>query len=161
VFQITRRTDYAVRILLALGENRGGRLPAKRVAESMGIPRSFLHKIAADLVKANLVTTHPGPGGGLELAQPPEEITLLTILEAIEGPVCLNICLLRPRECPRDQICPAHDFWGWLQAMIVQELRSTTLKMLVAQARQLKGRPQLREVAHAYPGSHPAAGASK
>ena len=115
MFQITRRADYAVRIMLDLGGQPAGQwTQAQDISRRMLVPRAFLHKITADLVAAGLVHTFPGPTGGLALARPATEINLLQVLEAIDGPICLNMCLLRPRECPRDQICPAHTFWGRL-----------------------------------------------
>jgi len=138
MFQITRRADYAVRILLDLGAQPDGDwTQAQAIARRMGVPQPFLHKITADLVDAGLVRTCPGPTGGLALARLAAEINLLQVLEAIDGPICLNICLRRPRECPRDRICPAHTFWGRLQASLVQQLRSATLDALVAEARAL------------------------
>jgi Rrf2 family protein len=140
MFQITRRADYAVRILLDLGGQPSGTwAPAAETARRMGVPQAFLHKITADLVRAGLVRTFPGPTGGLALGRPAPQISLLHILEAIDGPICLNICLARPHECPRDQICPAHRIWGRAQAALVAELRTATLDALVAEARALEG----------------------
>jgi Rrf2 family transcriptional regulator, iron-sulfur cluster assembly transcription factor len=138
MFQITRRADYAVRIMLDLGAQPAGVwVPAQAVAQRMLIPRAFLHKITAGLVKAGLVATFPGPTGGLALARPAAEVSLLQVLEAIDGPICLNMCLRRPRECPRDGICPAHRFWGRLQASVVEQLRGARLDALVAEAAAL------------------------
>ncbi len=143
MFQITRRADYAIRILLDLGAQPAGQWsPARAIARRMGVPQPFLHKITADLVEAGLVCTFPGPSGGLALACPAAEINLLQALEAIDGPICLNSCLLRLRECPRDRICPAHTFWGRLQASLVQQLRAATLDQLVAEARALQDTPR-------------------
>ena len=135
MFQITRRADYAVRMLLALAaQPEGSRVPTSGLAPQTGVPRAFLHKITADLVRAGLVRTTPGPAGGLALARPASEIHLQHILEAIEGPIYLNVCLVRPHECPRDQTCPAHPFWARLQAGLVAELRAATLARLLAEA---------------------------
>ena len=148
MFQVTRRADYAVRILLDLAEQPDGEwVPTPGIARRMLIPPQFLHKITADLVKAGLVCTFPGPTGGLALARPAHTINLLQVLEAIDGPVCLNVCLLRPQECPRDRICPAHTFWGRLQASIMLQLRAATLDVLVFEAHALRERrPQLRSI---------------
>lgn len=112
---------------------------------------AFLHKIVRDLVRAGLVRTYPGPSGGLELGRPAATINLLGILEAIDGPVCLNMCLLRPKECSRDLICPAHRFWGRLQAKVVQEMEDATLDSLVAEASELKRRPQRPDLPYLFP----------
>jgi Rrf2 family iron-sulfur cluster assembly transcriptional regulator len=143
MFPLTRRADYAVRIMLELGDKADGqRMPAAQVAQKAGIPLAFLHKIVADLVKAGLVQTYSGPNGGLMLAQPVESINLVHILKAIEGPIYLNTCLVRPKECPRDQTCSVHNFLGRLQANIIQQLQEATLDKLVAEKRELGHQPR-------------------
>lgn len=139
MFQVSRRLDYAVRILVELGGYPPEVLVNTRViAKGTGVPKAYLHKITADLVKAGLVHTTSGPAGGLNLLRTPKDITMLQIMEAMEGPLLLNICLLRPRECPRDVVCPAHGFWGNLQATVCQQLQATTLESLVIEAKRLK-----------------------
>lgn len=143
LFEITRRADYATRMMLELGEQAEGEwMLTERIVRNTSVPKAFLHKITADLVKAGLVKTYPGPTGGLALARPAHTINLLHILEAIEGPICVNICQLRPRECPRDLICPAHTVWGRLQGMIIQQLQSAILNQLVEEAQYLKKNPR-------------------
>jgi Rrf2 family iron-sulfur cluster assembly transcriptional regulator len=139
VLQISRRADYAVRIMLELGLHDSEQLlSAVELTEYAEVSKAFLHKIVADLAKAGLVVTYKGPAGGIALAQPPAEISMLNVLAAVDGPVCLNTCLLRPSECPRDTLCPAHLFWGRLQSIVMSELAKATLDKLVAQARALK-----------------------
>ena len=108
-------------------------MPATQVAQKASIPLAFLRKITVDLVRAGLVQAYSGPSGGLTLAQPAASINLVHILEAVEGPICLNTCLVRPKECPRDQICPVHGFLGRLQANLIQQLQEATLDKLVAE----------------------------
>lgn len=147
MFQISRRVDYAVRIMIELGmQDEGPYLSARRVSAKTAVPKAFLHKITADLVRAGLVVTQTGPSGGLSLQKPCSEVNLLHILEAIEGPVCLNVCLIRPEECSRDRFCPAHDVWGRLQVMIVNELKKTRLDTLVVEAKQLQKKPRTSRV---------------
>lgn len=117
-------------------------MSARRVSARTAVPKAFLHKITADLVRANLIMTQTGPTGGLALQNECREINMLHIVEAIEGPVCLNICLLRPNECNRDRICPGHDVWGRLQLMVVHQLQSTNLADLVVEAHNLKKNPR-------------------
>lgn len=139
MFPLTRRADYAVRLMLELGDTADGqRVPATQVAQKCGIPLAFLRKIVADLAKSGLVRSYSGPNGGLILGQPAVSINLIHILEAIEGPLCLNICLVRPQECPRDQICPVHGILGRLQVNLIQQLQEATLDQLVAEKRELE-----------------------
>lgn len=145
MFQISRRADYAVRIMLELGLLNGReRLSSREVSRKTGVPKAFLHKITADLVKANLVVTYAGPAGGLMLRRTPNKINVLHILEAVEGPICLNICLLDPDECNRQAICPAHDFWADLQSNVARQLQDMTLEKLIDEARELKKNPRSR-----------------
>ena len=151
MFPLTRRADYAVRIMLELGDKAdcGQRVPATQIAQKTNIPLAFLRKIVADLVKAGLVQTYSGPSGGLTLAQPAANINLLHVLEAIEGPICLNTCLVRPKECPRNLTCPVHSFLGRLQANIIQQLQEASLDGLVAEKRELERSPP--EIQSLYP----------
>lgn len=143
MFQISRRTDYAFRVMIELGLTDDEIcLSARELARRTAVSQAFLHKITGDLVKASLVRTYAGPTGGLALARVASSITVLHIVEAVEGPICLNVCQLRPRECPRDLICPAHGYWGRLQNQIVGFMQSTTLAELAAEARLLKKKPQ-------------------
>lgn len=143
MFQISRRVDYAVRIMIELGmQTPGAFLSARRVSARTAVPKAFLHKITADLVRANLIHTQTGPSGGLTLQRDVAEINLLHIVEAIEGPVCLNICLIRPQECNRDRFCPGHEVWGRLQMMLVAELKNTTLAALTTEAKRLQKQPR-------------------
>ncbi len=134
MFQITRRADYAVRIMLTLGAAPDGALvPASALAAATMVPQSFLYRITAQLVQAGLVRSSPGPAGGLALARPATEISVLHILEAADGPLCLNVCLVRPHECPRDRQCPAHGLWGRLQTEVAHQLGQATLAGLLAE----------------------------
>ncbi len=145
MFRISRRVDYATRIMIELGlQPPNTFLAVRQVSHRTDVPKAFLHKITADLVRAKLIYTQTGPSGGLALQKEQCTISLLDIIEAIEGPVCLNVCLIRPQECNRDFLCPAHAFWGKLQMMVVAELRQTTLDLMVEEARRLKQHPRKR-----------------
>lgn len=151
MLQISRRADYAVRITLEMS-----RLPddalisAGDLADRTQVPKSFLHKIVADLVKAGLVVTYKGPTGGLTLSRPARSITVRHVIEAVDGPICLNACLLRPHECPRDGICPAHTFWGRLQQMVLAEMQAATFDRLATEADLLSGHPRRSPVEFPY-----------
>ncbi len=135
MFRINRRTDYSVRVMLALAKRSYGvRLSTRAIQDEMLVPRPFLQRIIADLSKAGLIFTQPGPGGGLQLAFPAEHITLRHIWEAIEGPLLVSECLSACGECPLDKGCPVQSRWGRLQALIVQELEGINLQELASQA---------------------------
>ena len=155
MFQVSRRVDYAVRIMIELGmQPKGTFMPARRVSAHTAVPKAFLHKITVDLVRTGLLITQTGPTGGLALQKQCGEITMLHIIEAIEGPVCLNVCLIRPQECNRDRICPGHEVWSRLQTMIIEALQNTNLANLVDEANRLKQNP--RSVNGNFPYLYPA-----
>jgi Rrf2 family protein len=138
VFRVNRRTDYAVRVLLALAKEKDGtRKSIRAIQEEMIVPRAFLKRIVADLSAAGLVHTFPGPNGGLELARPAWTINLRHIWESIDGPLLISDCLKAPGVCPLDCDCPVHSRWKRMQTMIMSELNSTTLEQLAIEAHQL------------------------
>jgi Rrf2 family protein len=138
MFRINRRTDYSVRVMLCLARRPAGtRLSTQVVQDEMQVPRAFLQRIIADLSRAGLVSTYPGPSGGLELARPPETVNLRQIWEAIEGPLLISGCLDGPGVCCLDTGCPMRCRWSKLQAMIVAELEAATLDQLAAEANRL------------------------
>ncbi|MCA9965826.1 MAG: Rrf2 family transcriptional regulator [Anaerolineales bacterium] len=130
MFQVSRRVDYAVRLMIALSQMpEGTRQTTRILAKRTGISKPFLHKIAADLVKADLVNTYAGPTGGLELARRPEDITMRHIIEAIERPIVLDPCTVKPETC-RELAQQVHSYWETLQDAIVQQLDATPLTAL-------------------------------
>ena len=141
MFRINRRTDYAVRVMVALAKRPlGQRLATQTIQEEMLVPRAFLQRIVADLAKAGLVITFAGPGGGLELARPGAEINLRHIWEAIEGPLLISECLTGCGDCPHDCLCPVRWHWGTIQAQMQAELERATLAVLVQEAHELAAR---------------------
>ena len=137
MFRVNRKTDYAVRVMLSLAQRPfGARLSTKSIQDEMLIPRAILRRIIANLSRAQLVGTFPGPGGGVELARPADTITLRHVWEAIEGPILISDCLKTPGECPLDVACPVQSRWCRLQAVVIQELEATTLAQLGSEARR-------------------------
>jgi Rrf2 family protein len=130
--QITRQADYAiraVRYLAAQGENQ--RAATSTVAQEMKIPPSFLAKIISQLSIAGLLHTSRGARGGVTLARPPKDITLLDVVEAIDGPILLNECVGDPSNCVFEDECPLHPIWGEAQQALVKRLRDTRFDSLV------------------------------
>lgn len=104
--QLTRQADYALRAIIYLTLNPQARI--QEIAQAQYVPKEYLAKIIQKLARAEIVTTHRGVGGGIALSRTPEDITMLEVIEAIEGPVALNRCIIRPGECPRESYCGAH-----------------------------------------------------
>ena len=110
--EITQQADYAVRTVLDLALHAAEeRVSSEEIAQRQSIPTPFLAKIVARLAAANLVQTQRGVNGGIRLARPAGEITLLQVIEAIDGPITFNRCNRRPSECARDRTCAVHPIW--------------------------------------------------
>ncbi|MEJ2753952.1 MAG: Rrf2 family transcriptional regulator [Anaerolineales bacterium] len=131
--QITRQADYAVRAVLYLAEqNNGRRAPTSEIARKQHIPPSFLAKIVSQLSVAGVVQTSRGARGGVALARPSEDISLLEVVEAIDGPIALNECVLDPKACVFGDNCAVHEIWCNAQAELVEKLRGTNFSGLAA-----------------------------
>jgi Rrf2 family protein len=141
--EITRQADYAVRSMIHLAALplNDGRVSTATISKAEAIPLPFLTKVISRLATAGLVTTSRGMGGGVSLARPPVEITLLQVVEAVDGPIVLNHCLLRSGTCAREPFCAAHDVWDEVQTHFVQELNAVTMRELAErQAKKRKGK---------------------
>jgi Rrf2 family protein len=133
--EISRRTDYGVRVILDLASlPPAQRCSTEAIAERQNIPSPFLAKIVAQLSLAGLVTTRRGARGGVTLARPPSAISLLDVVEALEGAIRLNRCLIQPTACPRVQNCPVHDVWAEARDQLVSLLEVTTFDRLAEAA---------------------------
>jgi len=125
--QITRQADYALRAMLYLAKlEPAHRAATSQIAESKSIPPSFLAKIISQLSIAGLIHTSRGARGGVTLARAPKDISVLEVVEAIDGPIALNECTLTPEGCPFSEECPIHDLWCGTQAELIEKLRKTT-----------------------------------
>ncbi len=105
------------------------------VAARQGIPAPFLAKIVLALTRAGLLRSHRGSGGGIALAMPADQITLLQVVEAVDGPIAVSSCVLWPEECGRSGSCPVHEIWCEARSLLVDRLKSTNLQELVERSR--------------------------
>jgi len=129
--QITRQTDYAIRAVLYLAKHGSSqRVSTSTVAREMKIPASFLAKIISQLSIAGLLHTSRGARGGVSLAREPKDITVLDVVEAIDGPILLNECVAEPGTCSFEEDCPLHPIWHEAQEQLVQRLRNTNFASL-------------------------------
>lgn len=139
MLQITRDGEYAVRAILHMSARPEGSLSLiSEIAEAQEVPKSYLSKIMQHLVRAGLVKSRRGARGGFFLARKPEEITLRQAIEAIEGPIFLNVCLIKKGECHRDDFCPVHLVWQEAQRKLMEVLDGKTMAQLVEDAEALK-----------------------
>ena len=130
--QITRQADYAVRAVLHLARNGEQRTATSSIAEEQRIPPSFLAKIISQLSIAGLLHTSRGARGGVTLARNPKEITLLEVIEAIDGPIQLNECVGDEGACSFDADCPLRPVWCDAQEDLVKRLKGTNFADMVS-----------------------------
>ena len=125
--QITRQADYAVRAVLYLAKlGSDQRAATSQIAQEQQIPPSFLAKIVSQLSVAGLLQTSRGARGGVSLARDPEQISLLEVVEAIDGPILLNECVSSNGICVFGDSCPMRPVWCDAQAELVKHLKDTT-----------------------------------
>ena len=135
--------EYGIRAMVYLvGRGEDRRVLLKDISENESIPGPFLGKVFQTLVKAGLLTSSKGPGGGYQLARRPEDITLYDIYCAIDGGKDLDACAAGLDECNDEQPCPLHDSWQPIRESLTSYLTSTSLRDMsqaVAEKRKLTG----------------------
>jgi Rrf2 family protein len=131
--QLTRAADYAVRVMIHLaGLPAGTRVSRSELSAAAECPEQFLCKVLQGLTHAGLVVSHRGNTGGFELDERRREASLLDVVEAIEGPLHLNICLNRDHGCVRQSRCLAHPVWAEAQQALSKVLASHTIRELAS-----------------------------
>lgn len=132
--QITREGDYGIRSVLYLARQPYKKISyVNEISEEYNIPRSFLAKILQKLVKAKIVRSYRGVKGGFSLARPAREITMMDVLEAVEGKLYLNICLMDKKRCGFSKHCPVHSVWVNAQSKVADVLRKANFEDLAKQ----------------------------
>jgi Rrf2 family protein len=130
--QITKQADYALRAILYLSQIDGDqRASTSQIAEEQSIPPSFLAKIISQLSIAGLIHTSRGARGGVSLAKAPENISVLEVVEAIDGPIALNECTLHSDGCPFGTDCPLHSLWCEAQKDLIKRLQGTNFREIL------------------------------
>jgi len=130
--QITRQADYAVRAMVYLAQlDPQGKASTGRIAQEKSIPPSFLAKIISQLSVAGILHTSRGAKGGVSLAKPAESISLLDVIEAIDGPILLNDCVSDMSSCKFDDSCPLKPVWCDAQKMLVDHLSKANFAQFV------------------------------
>ncbi|MBI3895054.1 MAG: Rrf2 family transcriptional regulator [Acidobacteria bacterium] len=127
---ISREADYATRLIVHMAVSTPQRLQAKTLAEAERIPESFLFKILQLLMRHRLVRSYRGVYGGYQLAMDPAKLTLYRLLEIVEGPIGLNVCVASGIGCELSAGCGVHDVWVVAQAQLRQTLESVTVAEL-------------------------------
>ena len=100
------------------------------ISSALKIPPHFLGKILQSLVRSKLVVSQKGKAGGFALGKSPKEINLCTIINAIDGPVFLDGCILGFPGCCDESACPVHDQWKEIKRSIIEMLEGKSLEQL-------------------------------
>jgi Rrf2 family protein len=133
--QLTRAADYAVRVMIHLaGLPPGARVSRSELSAAAECPEQFLCKVLQNLTRAGLVISHRGNTGGFELEELHRTASVLEVVEAVEGPIRLNVCLTNDHGCTRQGWCPAHGVWAEAQGALVEVLRGNTILFLAQKA---------------------------
>lgn len=126
--QLTRAADYGVRVMIHLAtqpENSRALLP--NLARATSAPESFLSKVLQALCKAGFIVSRRGQAGGFEILPQGRRATIRSVIEAIDGPICLNICLVSGLTCVRKSYCAAHPIWLKAQEAMLGVLETSTV----------------------------------
>ena len=130
MMELTRKGEYAIRGIVYLAQQPPGRVSLiSEIAAAADVPQTFLAKIFQSFAKLGLVSSSRGTGGGFTLGRPASAITLREVVEAVEGPIVPNRCLLGSA-CNRGGPCQIHNVWKQVQSGVVQILDGVTIEKL-------------------------------
>ncbi len=131
----TKASAYALLAVSYLGRRWKGRpISVKELSTAQGISKSFLHKILTQLENQSYVRSQKGARGGFVLRRPVEEISVLEIIEAIQGPMFFQKCLLGKPECNAEDGCAVHNIWQSAQQRMKQTLETATIASISVEA---------------------------
>ena len=129
--------EYAIRALVHMAPTEDSkRFQAKDICKKAGIPESFTRKIFQDLVAAGFLDAVPGPGGGYKITKHPEDITLLEVIEAVDGENTFDGCIMGLSECNAKAPCPLHHAWAQAKEGLLERLEAQSLEDLVVTTRR-------------------------
>jgi Rrf2 family protein len=130
--EISRRTDYAIRLIAALVSNNGKPLSVREAAVSQEVPYAFARSIQHDLVKHGIIKSIRGAHGGMLLSVDPEKLTLFELIEVVQGPVNVSICTSDKDWCSRSRNCKFHRVWDGANSLLKDYLSSVSIKELLS-----------------------------
>jgi Rrf2 family protein len=131
VLRISRKIDYGLRAMIYLASiPPESVVPFREIARQMDVPEDFLAKILKTLVDTALVKSTRGPHGGYALARSPADISFLDVIEAVEGPVALNVCLDGEDACGHSTACTMVEVWRQGQERMLDVYRQSKLAEL-------------------------------
>lgn len=135
--QLTLAGEYAIRTMIHLAENESqGTVTIFEISVAQEIPEMFLRKIVPLLSTAGLIKSKKGKQGGISLAKNPDTITPLEIIQAVEGPIALNKCLIDKEFCTDVRWCSVHTIWCELLIDMKKKLSSKSIKQIAMESFQ-------------------------
>ena len=133
--QLTRAADYGFRVMIFLaGPGADTRVSLVDLAAATNAPDSFLSKVLQALSRAGLISSRRGQSGGFSISSRGSAASMLDVIEAIDGKICLNTCLIAGKSCNRKHSCPAHPIWADAQRAMLQVLGAATIANLAAES---------------------------
>jgi Rrf2 family iron-sulfur cluster assembly transcriptional regulator len=137
--ELTRKAEYAIAALVDLASQEKGAFTLSReIAKRQRIPSNFIPQIMATLSRKGWVEGVRGSGGGVRLRVPPEEISVIQVIELMEGPIALTKCLVSEGTCSNEKNCVLRGLWAKAQARMLEVLDGTTIADLVEAKRHLE-----------------------
>lgn len=130
---ITRRCDYALRILRIAYERLGSFVSVAEIAEVEEIPYAFARSIQHDLVRAGLLHTTRGAHGGLTLNCDPQHTTIAQVIEAVDGPISVAVCTSDDSACDKQACCNYNKLWRGANKLLHEYFSSITLSEILEQ----------------------------
>ncbi len=124
--EITRRAELAIRALALLG-SESGRVKASELAEALETTVAFVPQIVGPLVKAGWVRSDPGPTGGYRAVVALVDVSVLQVIEAVDGATDAGRCVVADRACQAQEPCVLHEAWGRARRELLQVLNATTM----------------------------------
>jgi Rrf2 family protein len=144
--QLTRAADYGLRVMIYLASaSAESRISLVDLAVATNAPDSFLSKVLQALSRAGFISLRPGQSGGFVMSARGRETSMLDAIEAIDGKICLNTCLIAGKSCNREHSCPAHPVWADAQRAMLQALSGAMIASLAAESQLMQGEEQSRE----------------
>lgn len=131
--EVTRKADLATKAILAL-DAAGRRVKAAELAQWVGTTPGFLSQVLTPVVNSGWVESEPGPSGGYSVIADLESLTVLDVIESVEGPTDSGRCVLEDRSCSDSAPCVIHDVWKRSRAQLIEGLSGISLSSLTPEA---------------------------
>ena len=136
---LTKKTDYAIRALLALGAKKGSYVSAKAIALDQDIPYQFLRGVLQEMIRHNLVVSKEGVLGGFMLQKNPDDIRVKQLIEMFQGSVQVSECMFRKQICANRSRCVLRHEIMRIEQVVSNEFDNLTIGNLLRKLRGING----------------------